>query len=87
MKQLVYQKPSFVYVGRLPCECCVALVNDDGNKFTARSVAEFISEGLAVNREPWEKYANEIINEPTFMKCPHGKEQTQDAQLPLFEAA
>jgi hypothetical protein len=85
MKQVPHQRPAYVYVGRLPCGCAVALVNDEGNKHTAKSVAEFIKEGLGVNRESWQKYVDEISKEPTFMKCPHEGEEEQ-SQLPLFAA-
>ena len=75
----------FVYVGRSTCGCAVALVRDSGDKFTARSVAAFIEDGLVVNRESWENYMNEIRHEPTFMACPHSEPETE--QLPLFAAA
>lgn len=66
-------KPTHVYVGRTECGCVVGLVTDMRNKSTGEHVAEFISDGLAVNRVDWPTYVNEICKEATFMNCPHGQ--------------
>lgn len=42
----------FSYIGRKKCGCAVAIVADCEDKFTARSVAEFIRDGLNVDRVP-----------------------------------
>lgn len=63
-----------LYIGRVqPCGCVVALVNDTGDKFTAKAVSEFIADGLAVERISFERYREEIVHEPGFMGCPHGQ--------------
>ena len=74
-------KPTHVYIARPPCGCCVALANADNDKRTAEHVAEFITDGLAVNRVSWETYKNEVSQEETFMACPH---QVKTEQLELF---
>lgn len=72
-----HQRPTHVYIGRLPCGCAVALTNDTGDKYTAEAVKDFIKEGLSVNREAWQKYVDEISKESTFMNCPHSAGQLQ----------
>jgi len=67
------EKPTHVYVGRKECGCCVALVTDGRDKDTGKAVAEFIGEGLTVDRVDWETYTNKIRYEETFFKCPHGQ--------------
>ena len=74
-----YKKPGFVYVGRAPCGCVVALVNDDANLHTARAVSDFIKSGLAVNRESWDDYVSKISQELTFMNCQHKDKQLRIA--------
>ena len=77
----VHKRPEFVYIGRLPCGCCMALTSDYGDKGTGRSVAEFITEGLGVNRVSWDTYRNEVSQEPTFMACPHFEAETESVPL------
>lgn len=69
----ITQKPEYVYVARNPCGCVSGLVNDDRDKFTADSVAGFISDGRTVDRVAWDVYVNEVAREPTFFKCNHGQ--------------
>lgn len=69
-------KPTHVYIARLNCGCCMAVCNDHGDKHTANAVAQFIREGAYVERIEWDKYKNDVSNEPTFMKCPHQKQQS-----------
>ena len=69
----------FVYVGRKPCGCAVGIVTDLGDDSTANAVAEFIRDGLTVNRVDWSVY-RQIAAEKTFMACPHGQ-----LALPLDE--
>ena len=66
-------KPTHVYVARTECGCVVGLVTDMRNKSTGEHVAEFIADGLAVNRVDWLTYQNKICKEQTFMNCPHGQ--------------
>jgi len=62
----------FVYVGRTPCGCAVGVATDLGDEFTAEAVAEFIEDGLIINRVSWAEYER-IAEEETFMNCPHGQ--------------
>lgn len=66
-----YPKPTHVYIGRASCGCCLALVNDDGNKFTGESVSGFIEEGLTVSHIKWQHYVDVVSREPGFMQCIH----------------
>ena len=70
-----HQRPSHVYVARESCGCVVGVVNDGLGKFTAKAVAEWITDGLAVQRETFEDYRARICKEPGFMDCPHGQQQ------------
>jgi hypothetical protein len=67
------EKPTHVYVGRKECGCVIALATDMRDKHTGDNVAEFISDGLTVDRVDWETYKEKISLEETFMKCPHGQ--------------
>jgi hypothetical protein len=63
----------FFYVARnYPCGCVTGLVMDHRDKFTAESVAGFITDGRTVSREPWARY-DAIRQEPGFMDCSHGQ--------------
>ena len=63
----------FVYVGRKrQCGCVVGIITDLGDKHTAGGVADFITDGLTINRIPWSEY-RQIAEEETFMACPHGQ--------------
>lgn len=70
----------FVYVGRTRCGCAVGVITDNGDEYTANGVAEFIKDGLTVNRAAWSVY-EQIAEEKTFMACPHGQ-----LALPLNES-
>ena len=63
---------AFVYIGRSSCGCVVGLVTDNADIRTANHVADFIKDGLAVNRHSWTEY-QEIAKEETFLACPHGQ--------------
>ena len=41
---------SFTYIGRKRCGCVVAMVVDLADKVTADAVAEFIKDGLVIER-------------------------------------
>lgn len=60
----------YCYIARKVCGCVIGVCTDQRNKDTARSVAEFISGGLTVDRVVWARY-REIAKEPTFFACPH----------------
>ena len=85
MTKITHRLPraEFVYVGRKSCGCVVGIASDYADKFTGRAVAEFITDGLTVERVSLEKYREEISNEPTFMKCQHVKKEPE--QIKLFE--
>ena len=54
-----------VYVGALPCGCRVCVVTDlpgPEKKYTAKSVAEYIKDGYAITREPFEEYRKNPVN-------------------------
>jgi hypothetical protein len=68
-------KPTHVYIGRKSCGCCVAVTVDLQDKYTGKSVGEFISGGLMVERITFDDYRNFVCKESSFMECPHGKEQ------------
>lgn len=72
-------RPTHVYIGRETCGCVTAVVNDDGDKATGREVAGFIAQGRTIERVTFEDYRKRIVNEPTFMRCPH-----PPGQLPLL---
>lgn len=83
------KKPTHGYVGRCrECNAVVAITTDEEHRTqaTARYVAEFIQDGLYVERFTWQQYQDEICNEETFFKCPHGKPEKAET-LPLFEDA
>lgn len=83
LEKKYHQKPQYVYVARKSCGCAVGLVSDYADRDTGQAVAEFIRDGLRVNCEPWQKYVDEISNEPTFMACPHQEESSpEQATLP-----
>lgn len=63
--------PSHVFIGRRPCGCITAVVNDEGDKFTRRTVYDYATSGLTVARISWEAYRQQVSREATFMKCPH----------------
>jgi hypothetical protein len=60
------------YIARATCGCVYGVCTDDPRhpKDTARSVAEFIQQGLKVENVDWARY-REISQEPTFFACPH----------------
>lgn len=62
--------PSFThhYVGRAPCGCVYASCYDLGDKDTARTVAEWIKDGLTVERLP-RKEAGEALM--AGLNCQH----------------
>lgn len=62
-------KATHSYVGFLQCGCPVAAVVDEGTKDTARSVKEFIEEGLTIRRETVE-WARKNLR-----RCKHRAEQ------------
>lgn len=77
-------KPTHVYIGRAACGCVRALTNDYGDKETGKDVAEFIASGLTIERIAWADYVQRIAEEPTFFKCPHGKQPAPIEQPGLF---
>lgn len=81
---LMLDKPKGVYVARKRCGCVVGIVTDmeADKKATGDAVAEFIRDGLYVNRVGWAEYKANISHEDTFMACPHEKGPVQ-AKLPL----
>ena len=60
-----------VYVARRECGCVVGLATDLRDKSTGEAVAEFIADGLTVDRFELHVYTEEICKEETFMNCPH----------------
>ena len=60
----------YVYIARTECGCCVGLCDPD--PALADHVAEFIRDGLTVDRVDWPTY-KEISQGDTFMNCPHGQ--------------
>jgi len=70
------KQPEYVYIGRLPCNCCVGVVNDDPDdkEFTAESVADFLKDGLRVERLSFEEYRRKVTKEKGFMNCYHGQQ-------------
>lgn len=73
-------KPEYDYVGRKPCGCCVAVVAEiPGNeKGTAKWVAGFIRDGLAVERIPHADF-HKIL--PLGCKCEPKPELTAQMSL------
>ena len=63
--------PTHVFIGRRPCGCVTAVVNDDDDNFTRATVMEYTTNGLTVSRITWETYREQISGDPTFMKCNH----------------
>lgn len=74
------QRPTHVYVGRKKCGCCIGVITDFEDKGTGKAVAEFIGDGLNVNRVDFEVYRNEVCKEEAFMSCPH---KQQPALFPV----
>lgn len=66
------EKCTHCYVGRKTCGCVMAVVVDepDRPKDTARSVAEFIKDGLSISRMLIEDFRND--KSITFM-CTHSE--------------
>lgn len=60
----------FVYIGRSQCGCVYIACLDHADQRTANAVAEVIAGGGSVERLTWAEY-QEVMNEPTFMNCPH----------------
>jgi len=71
----MHQKPKFVYIARESCGCCCGVCNDGQDNKTAEYVAGWINGGCSVNRVAWDDYKNEVSQEETFMKCPHGQKR------------
>src|SRR5690606_23471539 len=72
------KRPTHGYIGRLrACGCAVAITTDDANRpsHTARNVAEFIRDGLYIERFSMEEYENKISKEETFLSCPHERRE------------
>lgn len=69
------KRPDFIYIGRASCGCCLALVNDYGDKSTGKAVAEFIAGGLTVERISWQEYQEKVSLEEGFMNCIHETRQ------------
>lgn len=44
------QQEEYAYIGRAKCGCVVAAAVDEGDRATAKDVAEFIEAGLTVER-------------------------------------
>ena len=47
-----HKRPDYSYIGRAACGCVVAVTTDDptDRKHTGRRVAEFIADGLTIER-------------------------------------
>lgn len=65
-------KPEYAYIGRLSCGCVVAVVADFGDKDTDRTVAEFIKNGLTVERVSHDYVRENFID---ISQCPHRQHQ------------
>jgi hypothetical protein len=76
------KKPTHCYIGRAWCGCVLAITTDRGDKHTAQSVAEFIKDGMTVERIPYfDGRLDAIVN----FDCKHGdKPSAEPEQLPLF---
>lgn len=67
-------KATHCYVARNEeCGCVIGVVTDLRDKNTGLSVGEFIADGLIVERVDWKTYQQRIVNESTFLSCPHGQ--------------
>ncbi len=80
MKQKI-NRPTHAYIGRKPCGCVVCVCIDAHDKDTAKSVAEYIREGLAVERVPFgtPEYS-EMIN---HLGCEHVETEPNPQQLSM----
>ena len=63
------------YIGRAKCGCIRAVSMDDGDRATARAVADMIKEGLTVER---------VATPVTFsFRCPHKAAPAKQEVMPL----
>lgn len=73
------KRTDYSYIGRLPCGCVVAVTVDYGDKDTATDVAEFIKDGLTVERVTHDYVRENFVTED---HCPHYA--VKPKQQPLF---
>ena len=77
-------KATHVYLGQGKCGCYFSVVTDDGDKFTASTVADMIRRGLTVTRVTFPEYRGTNFGAP----CPHRPAKPNpDTQKPLFPEA
>lgn len=69
-------KPEYEWIGRKPCNCCVALMGDDDSEKMYLELAEWKREGLNVTRISRDEL-KQVFNEDGFMNCPHGQLKLQ----------
>jgi len=80
-----FESATHEYIGRAKCGCCLSVCVDLGDSGTANNVADFIRDGLYVERVTREQFRTEVMREPTFMKCPHGQlRMLEDGQIKLL---
>ena len=71
-------KSEYVYIGRKKCGCVAAITSaDEDKKYLAKSVSEFILDGLTIHHVSFEEYKIVITREETFFNCPHEQKQTE----------
>ena len=82
-KAFVYIPPAYDYIGRKSCGCIVAVCADAPGleKHTAKSIAEFIRDGLTIERIPITELSNYL---PIGCKC-KAKERKVEIQEELFK--
>lgn len=85
LKEMIAQaRANGNYIARNPaCGCVCGIVSDRRDKTTAADVAQLIRDGLTISHVTWEEF-QQIKLEPTFLSCPHGKEDEAEPQLALF---
>ena len=70
-------KATHSYLGRLTCGCAVAVTVDCGDRVTAKCVAEFVRDGLTI-----ERVTHAVVRE-THFGCVHKEQAQQSVQLAL----
>ena len=75
---MMMNRPAYSYAGRMPdCGCMIAVAVDYGDNRTGNTVAQWIKEGLIIERVPHEQVRAEFV-----AGCPH---QTRQGRLPLMD--
>lgn len=61
------REATYSYIGRLVCGCVVAAVVDTQDKETGKCVADFVKDGLTI-----ERVEHEYVRQNLTFRCPHG---------------